>query len=220
MPLPERFAEIVKPNEPLASYTHLKLGGPAEMLVQPRSREELADVLRHCNTKNIPIRVLGGGGNVLVRDEGVVGVVLRLSEPAFTQIAVDGRRVSCGAGLPLSALISEAARNGLGGLETLVGIPGTVGGALRCNAGDRGGESAPRLASRGDGQQRPSGARRRAAASKRAGAIWTTRCSRLPNSSWKTTTGGDREAFTQGVDPARAAAAQLSGRVPGLKNAG
>lgn len=140
MPLPECFAEIVKPNEPLAPYTHLKLGGPAEMLVQPRSREELAAVLRHCHTNAIVVRVLGGGGNLLVRDEGVAGVVLRLSEPEFTHMSVNGRQVRCGAGTALSALISEAARHGLAGLESLVGIPGTVGGALRCNAGDRSGE--------------------------------------------------------------------------------
>ncbi len=140
MQLLERFAEIVKPNEPLASYTHLRLGGVAEMLVQPRSRDELAQVLRHCHAKGIPIRVLGGGGNVLVPDDGVPGVVLRLNEPAFMQIAVEGARAHCGAGVPLSALISETARHGLGGLEALVGIQGTVGGALRCNAGDRAGE--------------------------------------------------------------------------------
>jgi UDP-N-acetylmuramate dehydrogenase len=140
MQLLERFAEIAKRDEPLASYTHLKLGGPADVLVQPRSREELAEVVRHCRAKSIPVRVLGGGGNLLVSDEGVRGVVLRLSEPAFTQLAVEGRRVRCGCGALLSSLISEAARHGLGGLEALVGIPGTVGGGLRCNAGDRAGE--------------------------------------------------------------------------------
>src|SRR5262249_17720643 len=76
----------------------------------------------------------------LVRDEGVRGVVVRLSEPAFTQISVDGRRIRAGTGATLSALISEAARHGLAGLEALVGIPGTGGGALRGNAGDRSGE--------------------------------------------------------------------------------
>jgi UDP-N-acetylmuramate dehydrogenase len=77
---------------------------------------------------------------MLVRDEGVRGVVLRLSEPAFTQIAVENNRVRAGTGTAVSALISQAARNGLSGFETLVGIPGTVGGALRCNAGDRSGD--------------------------------------------------------------------------------
>ncbi len=136
----EDLDAIVKRNEPLAPYTYLKVGGPAEMLVQPRSRDELAAVVRHCVRERVPFRVLGGGCNVLVRDEGIRGVVIRLSEPAFTQIQVEGRRVHAGTGAALSALISEAARHGLAGLESLVGIPGTVGGALRCNAGDRSGE--------------------------------------------------------------------------------
>jgi UDP-N-acetylmuramate dehydrogenase len=134
------FAEIVRYDEPLAPYTFLKLGGPAEMLVQPRSREELSAVVRRCFQERIPLRVLGTGCNVLVRDEGIKGVVLRLNEPAFTQVTVNDRRVRSGTGASLSALISQAARHELAGLEALVGIPGTVGGALRCNAGDRSGE--------------------------------------------------------------------------------
>lgn len=136
----EEFAEIVKPNEALAAYTFFKVGGPADLLVQPRSREELSAVVKHCFQKSIPLRVLGGGGNVLVPDEGVRGAVLRLSAEAFTQIQVEGRRVRAGTGASLPALISQAARHALSGLETLVGIPGTVGGALRCNAGERSGE--------------------------------------------------------------------------------
>jgi UDP-N-acetylmuramate dehydrogenase len=139
----DEFADAVKRNEPLAPYTYLKLGGPAEMLVQPRSRDELAAVVRRCFQERIPLRVLGGGCNVLVPDEGVRGAVLRLSAPAFTQVTVVGRRVRAGTGASLSALISTAARHGLAGLETLVGIPGTVGGALRGNAGDRSGEIGP-----------------------------------------------------------------------------
>lgn len=134
------FAEFVKLEQPLAPYTYLKLGGPAEALVQPRSVAELCDVVRRCWAAGIPPRVLGGGCNLLVRDEGVRGVVLRLCEPAFTQITVDGMRVRAGAGATLSALISHAARHSLAGMETLVGTPGTVGGALRHNAGDRSGQ--------------------------------------------------------------------------------
>jgi UDP-N-acetylmuramate dehydrogenase len=134
------FADIVKTDEPLAPFTYLKIGGPAQMLVQPRNVAELAGVVRTCFENKIPARVLGGGCNILVKDEGVRGVVLRLNEPAFTQITVQGKRVRAGAGAALSAFISEAARHGLAGLETLVGIPGSIGGALRCNAGDRSGE--------------------------------------------------------------------------------
>jgi UDP-N-acetylmuramate dehydrogenase len=136
----QHFADlgaIVKANEPLAPYTCLRVGGPAEALVQPRSRPELVEVVHRCFKARIPARVLGGGGDILVRDEGVKGVVLRLSEPAFTQVEVEGRRIRAGAGATLSALISQSARHSLAGLETLVGIPGTVGGALRHNAGDR-----------------------------------------------------------------------------------
>jgi UDP-N-acetylmuramate dehydrogenase len=136
----EEFADIIKRNEPLAPYTYLKLGGPAEILAQPRSREDLSRFVRTCFQQRIPLRVLGSGCNMLVRDEGVTGAVLRLNEPAFTQIAVEGNRVRAGTGAAVSALISQAARHGLAGFETLVGIPGSVGGALRCNAGDRSGD--------------------------------------------------------------------------------
>ena len=136
----EEFGDIVQPNEPLGPYTYLKVGGPAELLVQPRSPEELAAVVRVCSRRKTPLHVLGAGCNILIRDEGVRGVVLRLSEPAFHEIAVEGQWVRAGTGAPLSALISHAARHGLAGLETLVGIQGTVGGALRCNAGNRSGE--------------------------------------------------------------------------------
>src|SRR5438270_11570416 len=78
----DTFAEIVKRNEPLAPYTYLKLGGPAELLVQPRSREELSRVVQSCFRQGLPLRVLGSGCNLLVRDEGVAGVVLRLRAPA------------------------------------------------------------------------------------------------------------------------------------------
>jgi UDP-N-acetylmuramate dehydrogenase len=131
------FADIVKPNEPLAPYTFLKVGGPAEVLAQPRSQEELAALIRQCTSAKVPFRVLGGGCNIVVRDEGVPGVVLRLSEPAFTHISVQGKRIRAGAGAAIASFISAAARQGLAGMEALVGIPGTIGGALRCNAGDR-----------------------------------------------------------------------------------
>src|SRR5438067_2334002 len=138
MALLDEFADVIQRNAPLAPFTYLKVGGPAEMLVQPRSREELSRVVQRCFEERIPMRVLGSGCNLLVRDEGVRGAVLRLGEPAFTEITVEGKRVRAGTGASVSALISASARHGLAGLETLVGIPGTVGGALRTNAGDRG----------------------------------------------------------------------------------
>src|SRR5260370_19000573 len=136
----EEFADFTRRNESLAPFTFLKVGGAAEFLVQPRSRVELGAVVRRCFRERIPMRVLGTGCNLLVSDEGVRGVVLRLVEPEFTSVRVEGKRVRAGTGAAVSALISESARSGLAGLETLVGIPGTVGGALRTNAGDRAGD--------------------------------------------------------------------------------
>src|SRR5436190_3649856 len=117
----EEFAEIIQRDAPLAPYTHLRLGGPAEMLARPRSLEELSGVVRACFEERVPLRVLGCGCNMLVRDEGVSGAVLRLSEPAFIQITVSGNRVEAGTGASVSALISASARHNLAGLETLVG---------------------------------------------------------------------------------------------------
>jgi UDP-N-acetylmuramate dehydrogenase len=136
----EAFEAIIKRNEPLAPFTQLRLGGPAEMLVEPRSIEELSQVVRACYENKIPLRVLGCGCNMLIVDEGVSGAVLRLSAPPFTTVTVQGRRVRAGTGTSVSTLIGHAARDNLAGLETLIGIPGTVGGALRINAGDRAGD--------------------------------------------------------------------------------
>jgi UDP-N-acetylmuramate dehydrogenase len=137
MPFLDEFAEILRFQEPLAPHTYLRLGGPAQALAQPRSVDELARLVARCKQDNTPWRILGGGCNVLVRDEGVRGVVIRLSEPAFTTVECKGRTVKAGGGATLVSLISHAARQGLAGMEALVGIPGTVGGGLRVNAGSR-----------------------------------------------------------------------------------
>src|SRR5437870_2384023 len=102
----EDFSEIIKRNEPLAPYTHLKIGGPAEMLIQPRSVKQLRAVIGECLKNRIFLRVLGSGCSILVRDEGVRGAVLRLNAPVFSEIIVDGQRVRTGGGAALSALIS------------------------------------------------------------------------------------------------------------------
>lgn len=136
----DSFSEIVKRDEPLAPYTWLKLGGPAQYFIEPRSEDELLRVVQACCENEIPVRVLGGGSNLVVRDEGVSGAVLRLSHPAFAAVTIDGNRVVAGAGALLSHVISETVRAGLAGFENLAGIPGTIGGALRGNAGGRQGE--------------------------------------------------------------------------------
>lgn len=138
MPRLDEFSEILHRDVSLAPFTHLKLGGPAEMLAQPRTLDELSRLVRRCFEERVELRVLGCGCNMLVRDEGVKGLVLRLSEPAFTTITVEGKKVRAGTGATVAALISASAKQNLAGLETLVGIPGTVGGALRTNAGEPG----------------------------------------------------------------------------------
>ena len=136
----ESFPDCTKAREPLAPYTHLKIGGPAEFFVQPRTVEELRGVLRFCKSQSIPLRMLGGGHNLLVRDDPVPGAVVRLTGPAFSYFEVHGTVLKAAGGAPLFELIAASVAAGLGGVETLVGIRGTVGGSVRCNVGDRSGE--------------------------------------------------------------------------------
>ncbi len=138
--LADAFPDITKRREPLAPYTHLRIGGPAEFLVQPRTADELRAVLLFCQAHAVPLRMLGGGFNLLVTDDPVPGAVMRLSGPAFAGIETTGTTVRAAGGASLYELIAHAVKAGLGGLETLVGIRGTVGGSVRCNVGDRSGE--------------------------------------------------------------------------------
>jgi UDP-N-acetylmuramate dehydrogenase len=140
MPLLDAFKEISLLDEPLGPYTWMKIGGPAQFLVRPRTVDELVEVVRHCHDERIPVRMLGGGSNILVRDEGVSGAVVQLAGDAFGRIEIDGTTVRAGAGAQLSQAISHSVKAELAGLETLSGIPGTVGGALRGNAGGRSGD--------------------------------------------------------------------------------
>lgn len=134
------FEEFARPREPLAPHTWFHLGGPAEYFAEPRSLDELSALVRRCHETDTPVRLLGGGSNLLVREEGVPGLVIRLPDSAFGQITVEGRRVKAGGGAKLGHVISTSVREGLAGLEPLVGIPGTLGGALHGNAGSRGGD--------------------------------------------------------------------------------
>lgn len=131
---------IVRQDEPLAGHTWFRLGGPAEYFAEPTTTEELTTLVQRSLEQQMSIRLLGGGSNVLVRDEGVRGLVIRLSAPAFSQISVQGQVITAAGGATLSYLISTAVGHGLTGLEALVGIPGTVGGALHGNSGNHGGD--------------------------------------------------------------------------------
>ena len=134
------FAEVTRVNVTLAPYTWLKVGGPAQYMIEPRSLDELRSVVRACEEAQLPVRVLGGGSNLLIRDEGVPGVVLRLTAEPFRTVELDRDAIVAGAGALLSHVVTTSVASGLGGLESLVGIPGTVGGAIRGNAGSRQGE--------------------------------------------------------------------------------
>lgn len=131
------FRAIIKADEPLAPHIWFRLGGPARFVARPRTLDELLGLLRRCHQEQMPVKILSGGSNVLARDEGVEAMVIHLESPAFSDVTVRDNRVEAGAAVPLTALISQTARAGLAGLEFLTGIPGTVGGALRGNAGDR-----------------------------------------------------------------------------------
>lgn len=126
----------VRREEPLAPYTTLKVGGPAEYFVEPRDPEELARVLAAARECDVPVRVLGSGANLLVRDAGVRGAVVRLTHLNRRR----GWTVEAGYGLP--RLVKESVGAGLAGLECLAGVPAAVGGAVRMNAGGRHGEIA------------------------------------------------------------------------------
>lgn len=130
---------VLRLDEPLAKRTTLRVGGPADLYVEPAGEEELAAVLKFCAEHHLPFMLLGRGSNLLIKDGGIRGVVICLAHPHFNRIEVAGYRLHCGAGAKLKLVAVEARRNGLTGLEFLEGIPGSVGGALRMNAGAMGG---------------------------------------------------------------------------------
>ncbi len=126
------------PNEPLHEQTWFRVGGPAEILYKPADEDDLAHFLSHCPA-DIPITVLGLASNVLVRDGGIPGAVIRLG-PQFSQTKVEGATLIVGAGTIDANAARTAQSSGIAGMEFLCGIPGTVGGGLRMNAGAYGRE--------------------------------------------------------------------------------
>ncbi len=127
--------KIVETNHPLAKHTWYGLGGPADYFVRPKTVKQLKDVVRRCNENKIPIHVLGFGSNLLISDEGLRAAVIKLEADAFTLIKFDGQKISAGAGAELSKLVLMCVQKGLSGIEGLTGIPGSIGGAVRMNAG-------------------------------------------------------------------------------------
>lgn len=131
----------VTEGESLARRTSVRIGGPADILVEAFSEEDIAWVRRIGTERDIPLRVIGNGSNVLVSDQGVRGIVLWLGR-RFNEITFDGHFATCQAGATLPRFAKMAADRGLAGIEFGGGIPGTVGGAIVMNAGAHGGEIA------------------------------------------------------------------------------
>lgn len=129
------FGDAVRLSEPLAKYTWFKLGGPAKFFCTPRDIPQLQAMVARLRENEIPIYVLGGGANLLVRDEGVNGAVITLSNESFKQHQIEKNIVTCGAGKDVQRLVLDCTRAGLSGLECLAGIPGWVGGEIKMNAG-------------------------------------------------------------------------------------
>ena len=134
----DRFDGDVYPSEPMARHTMYRIGGPARFYVQVASVGALARLVEVCERTGVPWTVVGRGSNLLVADEGFPGVVVTLGRDFRTCRYDEGSQRFCvGAGVPLSSVVQEAFRRSLAGLEFAVGTPGTVGGALRMNAGSR-----------------------------------------------------------------------------------
>jgi len=130
---------VVRCDEPLARRTTLRVGGPADLYFEPASEQDLAAALAFCHEHSLPFLLLGRGSNLLIKDGGIRGMVICLADAAFSRVEVLGTQLRCGAGAKLKAVAVEARRHDLAGLEFLEGIPGSVGGGLRMNAGAMGG---------------------------------------------------------------------------------
>lgn len=139
------LSAIIAENEPIGRHTWFGLGGAARWVARPVNFDQLVELVRQCRHENVEIYKLGQGANLLVADEGVDGMVLRLNTPFFQQVergGVDGDfvTVKAGGGADMNRLARDAVRRGLSGLEVMGGIPGTLGGIIRMNAGGKFGQ--------------------------------------------------------------------------------
>ena len=140
----EQFQEIISEdkiyiNEPMNKHTSFKIGGPAECLVKIQTAEELREILKIAKKQNIPLTIIGNGSNILVSDDGIKGLVLKIELDTFelnSQLAY----VKVGSGVKLGFIAQKCLKQELAGFEFASGIPGTIGGAIRMNAGAHGKE--------------------------------------------------------------------------------
>lgn len=125
------WSECVSMNAPMASLTSLQIGGKAGALIRPPDAATLSDIVQAAIKHKVDVRYLGSGSNILVQDSGFPGIVIQFSAPGFQEVTVNDNLVLAKTGTTLGNLVSTAARHQLGGLESLVSLPGTVGGALK-----------------------------------------------------------------------------------------
>ncbi|KPK98117.1 MAG: hypothetical protein AMJ95_05820 [Omnitrophica WOR_2 bacterium SM23_72] len=131
----DRIKGKIRKKEPLSRHTTFRIGGPAKFFVEPRDLSDLKTLINWVRVQKIPLLVIGAGSNILASDRGIETCVVRLSTPFFKKISFSPDGLVVGSGLSLAKLIGFARSRSLSGLEFLVGIPGTVGGALVMNAG-------------------------------------------------------------------------------------
>lgn len=128
-------------EEPMSRHTSFRIGGPADMMAMPKNEAELSNLLQKAAANNIPVTLIGNGSNLLVRDKGIRGLVIKLGN-MLNEILVDGNKITFGSGVSLALASRKAAENSLSGMEFAVGIPGSIGGAVYMNAGAYDGEMA------------------------------------------------------------------------------
>ena len=128
----------IRRDEPMSRHTSMHVGGPAEFWIEPAGERDLARLLHYCRAHEVPVTVIGRGTNLLVLDGGIRGVVISLCHEEFSKVQVDDERIIACAGTRLKTIVAAASKHGLGGLEFMEGIPGSLGGALRMNAGAMG----------------------------------------------------------------------------------
>jgi len=128
------YQSITRYNEPMARHTSWRIGGPVEVFITPQNNDQLLEIYQICLKEGLPVFVLGGGTNLLVKDEGIKGVVIRIGSK---QIQVKNDIITVETGYSLAHLVAKSIERGLTGLEAMAGVPGSVGGAIAMNAGGK-----------------------------------------------------------------------------------
>ena len=130
---------IILFDEPMSKHTSYGIGGPARAYITPKNKEDLVSILKFSKDNNIPSYFIGSGSNLLVSDDGIDGIVITLGK-SFNKLEINKNNVFAETGVMLGRMVKECAKRNLSGIESLIGVPGTLGGALIMNAGAFGGE--------------------------------------------------------------------------------